>query len=215
MIIKCDKHTDGRIHQGDVFRNVPFYESYSEKDGSFELSILEFPYAIILTQECDLEQNTKERASFQSLQQGQFTKQDKFLVSLLCAPLYNATHLFGGEHLLELNMSAEPKNKEQRNYIKQDREPRYQYIEFEENDKINIVPSIIDFKHYFSLSLSYLEASMKNRVRSISPLFRESISQRFSNYLSRIGLPGAADSSHIIRRETSNHVIQPIGKAGG
>lgn len=188
MAIKyqTDQCLDSRIHQCDVFRNVPFYETYSEKDGVFQLSVLEFPFAIVLTQECDLEQNSKERANCFD-KDVSIIKHDKFLVSLLCAPLYNAEHLFSGEHLSLLSMSSEKKNSEQRNYIKSNREPRYHYIEFE--DSSEIVPSVIDFKHYFSLSLQYLEDNMNNRLCSIKPIFREAISQRFSNYLSRIGLP--------------------------
>lgn len=188
MAIKyqTDQCEDSRIHQCDVFRNVPFYESYSEKDGGFELSVLEFPFAIILTQECDLEQNVKERSTCLDAE-ATIKKHDKFLVSLLCAPLYNAEHLFSGDHLSALNISAEKKNSDQKSYIKSNREPRYHYIEFD--GSIEIVPSVIDFKHYFSLSLLYLEGSMENQVCSIKPIFREAISQRFSNYLSRIGLP--------------------------
>lgn len=189
MVIKyqIDKCEDNRIHQCDVFSNVPFYESYSEKNGGFELSVLEFPFAVVLTQECDLEQNVKERTTCNKDTEATIKKHDKFLVSLLCAPLYNAEHLFSGNHLSVLKISAEGKNSAQQNYIKSNREPRYHYIEFDGD--IAIVPSVIDFKHYFSLSLLYLEGNMKNRICSIKPIFRELISQRFSNYLSRIGLP--------------------------
>ncbi|OIR17276.1 hypothetical protein GALL_22970 [mine drainage metagenome] len=177
---------DTQIHQCDLFRKVPFYERYKEDRGSFVLTILEFPLAIILTQECDLEQNASERSGSKSLVDGK-TMHDKFLVSLLCAPLYNAEHLFSGNHLSFLEISSNKKSSEQKNYIKQNREPRYHYVEFDERSQI--VPSVIDFKHYFSVSLEYLEDNMANRVCSIKPIFRESISQRFSNYLSRIGLP--------------------------
>ncbi len=174
-----EKYNDNRIHQGDIFKNMPFYESYSEIQGEFSLSVIEFPLAIILTQECDLKQNFIERIENK--------KQDKYLVSLLCAPLYNAQHLFSGENLSELNVTTEKKNSEQKNYIKSNRDARYHYIELAEETEIP--PIIIDFKHYFSISLYYLESKFENRICSISPIFRESISQRFSHYLSRIGLP--------------------------
>lgn len=188
MAIKYDieKCSDTRIHQGDIFKNLPFFENYVEKEGAFELSILEFPFSIVLSQECDLEQNCRERASFAGVG-SEMKKHDKFLVSLLCAPLYNAEHLFAGEHLSYLQIEAERKGSEQKKYIKSNRESRYHYIEFDGD--IEIVPSVIDFKHYFSIALPYLESNLGNRVCSIRPIFRESISQRFSNYLSRIGLP--------------------------
>lgn len=181
-----DKCSDDRIHQGDIFRKVPFFESYFEKNGAFEVSILEFPYAIVLSQECDLEQNCKERASFTD-KNFETVKHDKFLVSLLCAPLYNAEHLFSGEHLSYLKIQADKKSTDQKKFIKSNRESRYHYLELDGN--IEIVPSVIDFKHYFSISLPLLENNISNRICSIRPIFRESISQRFTNYLSRIGLP--------------------------
>lgn len=183
--------TDQQIHQGDIFKNVPFFESYIEKDGAFELSILEFPFAIILSQECDLEQNCKERATFPN-SSGEMKKHDKFLVSLLCAPLYNAEQLFAGEHLSQLKYEGERKSSDQKKYIKSNRESRYHYMEFEGD--IGIVPSIIDFKHYFTITLPYLENNITNRICSVKPIYRESISQRFSNYLSRIGLPDRAET---------------------
>ncbi len=183
------KNSNARVHQGDIFRNVPFYEAYSEKSGVFELAVLEFPYSIVLTQECDLEQNSAEKATLGTI--GPETiKHDKYLISLLCAPLYNAEHLFAGEHLSNLAITSEKKPSEQRKYIKSNRDQRYHYLEFEGD--IEIVPTVIDFKHYFSISLSYLESNMNNRVCSVKPIFRESISQRFSNFLARIGLPESA-----------------------
>jgi hypothetical protein len=203
MVIKYefDKCHDVQIHQGDIFQNVPFFESYVEKDGAFELSILEFPFAFVLSQECDLKQNCKERASFTATG-SQVKKHDKFLVSLLCAPLYNAAHLFAGEHLSYLDIEAEKKGSKQKEFIKSNRESRYHYMEFD--GEIEIVPSVIDFKHYFSISLPYLENNITNRICSIRPIFRESISQRFSNYLSRIGLPENKAIAEIVDRERAS-----------
>ncbi len=187
MIIKYQTEisSDNQIHQGDIFRSLQYYESFKEESKRFELSLLKFPFSIILTQECDLLHNTKERSS--SAENSEIIKQDKYLVSLLCAPLYNAEHLFAGNHLSNLKIESERKNSEQRNYIKSNREPRYHYIEFEK--PIQLVPMIIDFKHYFTVSILTLEANINQRVCSIKPLFRELITQRFSNFLSRIGLP--------------------------
>ena len=66
--------------------------------------------------------------------------------------------------------------------------PRYHYLEFPEN--IELVPSVIDFKHYFSIHVKYLQKLKRhNFVCTVSELFREDISIRFSSFLSRIGLP--------------------------
>jgi hypothetical protein len=183
---QVDLVKDEQIHQGDIFKQVPYYESYKEASNRFELSLLRFPYTIVLTQECDLKNYTKERKVIPS-EPHDIIKHDKYLISSLCAPLYNAQHLFDGNHLEKLNIESERKNSNQRNYIKSNRDPRYHYIEFE--DSIQLVPMIIDFKHYFTITLHYLETNLAERVCSIKPIFRESITQRFSNFLSRIGLP--------------------------
>ena len=173
---------DSQIHQGDIFKSVRYYECFTEKKGKFELSLLEFPFSIILTQECDLSNNLFER-----MKNGNNPKkQDKYLVSLLCAPLYNADHLFAGKHLEFLDIETEYKNSNQKKYIKSNRDPRYHYIEFASDE---LVPMIIDFKHYFTVTLNYLENNVSNRVCSLEPIFRELVTQRFSNFLSRIGLP--------------------------
>lgn len=97
-----------------------------------------------------------------------------------------------GKHLENINMemrqfSAKETSTEIKN-LKNNETPRYHYFEFDE--MIPIVPSVVDFKHYFSLNVTYLlEHKEKNFVCSISELYREQLSQRFSNYLARIGLP--------------------------
>jgi hypothetical protein len=178
---------DEQIHQGDIFKNIRFYETYKEDSGRFELSCLQFPFAMVLTQECDLDTNLKERKKIIG-DNSEIIQHDKFLVSLLCAPLYNAEHLFAGNHLQVIKIESEQKNSNQRNYIKTNRDPRYHYIEFQEKS-IKLVPLIIDFKHYFSISLNIIEEQLNQRICSIKPIFRELITQRFSNFLSRIGLP--------------------------
>lgn len=65
---------------------------------------------------------------------------------------------------------------------------RYHYLEFPA--VINIVPSVIDFKHYFSVNVEYLRSLKRtNFICQVSALFREEISHRFASFLARIGLP--------------------------
>jgi len=178
---------DNQVHQGDIIKNARYYESFQEEADVFSLTVLEFPYSIILTQECDLTQNIRER----SLQKAD--KHDKYLISLLCAPLYNAQHLFDGNHLSDhsLALHSHKKEKRDRELIMQNRDPRYHYIEFDDN--VNLVPMIIDFKHLFSLSIFTIEENINLRVGTIESLYRDLISQRFANFLCRIGLPAPDD----------------------
>ncbi len=180
-----NKDNSERIRQGDIFSNVPYYESYTEKNGEFELTVYEFPYVIVLTQDCDLEQNKAARSK--AADTSPMIENDKHLFSVIVAPLYNSEHLFSGQHLSLLGISSQPQNSKLKGPIQNNQNPRYHYIEF--GDDVFIPNSVIDFKHYFSVSVSWLESNIEGRVCGINPLYRELISQRFSNYLSRIGLP--------------------------
>ena len=72
--------------------------------------------------------------------------------------------------------------------LKNNKNPRYHYLNFSK-DK-NIPPMIIDFKHYFSLSIEKIEYLKKqNFYFRIKELFRDEINQRFAYFLSRIALP--------------------------
>lgn len=181
----ANNDTPGRVRQGDVFPEVPYYESYLEQKGEFELTVFEFPYVIVLTQDCDLEQNSEARKKIDKNQKPIIN--DKYLISLIVAPLYNSEHLLAGEHLSDIGIQSQIQNSKLKGPILNNQNPRYHYLEFD--DSVVLPNSIIDFKHYFSISLNYLEKHVGKRVCGINPLYRELISQRFSNYLCRIGLP--------------------------
>lgn len=176
------------INQCDLFRNVEFIEYIKEEGDAIEVSKIVFPLAIVLTQACDLQQDFNARKKIEETQAG---NQDKFLISVIVAPVYNFEEFRQGEHLSQLGLMMEPKGKRTKslcdNIIKNENK-RYHYLNFAEN--VDIVESIIDFKHYFSVTISYLNSIYDQKyVCSVDSLYRELISQRFSNFLSRIGLP--------------------------
>lgn len=185
-MIKIKKQRKPRICQGDVFKDIEFIEYAEEKSGIIEVSKIVFPHVVILTQDCDLEQDYKFRWSRKKVK-----NQDKWLISVLVAPLYNKEHVFLGEHLDKLKMKMMNMKEGSSTHIKKiisNQDQRFHYIEFPNN--IPIAPSIIDFKHYFSVNVHYLKKiKPSNFICQISELYREDISQRFSAYLSRIGLP--------------------------
>lgn len=174
---------ENRLCQGDILRDVFWLEHVTEEAGIIEVARIVFPLAIVLTQDCDLEQDHRFRGESASTQ-------DKWLISVLMAPLYNVEHVYEGTHLSELNIKMEilPKGRSAGNFLRNNERPRYHYLEFEDN--VPIVPSVIDFKHYFSATVSYLTDLKPNGyVCTVAPLFREDIAQRFAAYLARIGLP--------------------------
>ena len=91
-----------RISQGDIYKDVEFIEYAIEKAGVIEISKIVFPFVVVLTQDCDLNQEytvrwVKKEAS----------NHDKKIISVIVAPLYNVEHVYNGEHLSELGMTME------------------------------------------------------------------------------------------------------------
>ncbi|MFI3214822.1 MAG: hypothetical protein R3Y24_16035 [Eubacteriales bacterium] len=176
------------VNQCDVFRNIEFIESVKEDGNVIEVSKINFPLAIVLTQACDLQQDFSSRKRIQESKNG---NHDKYLISVIVAPIYNVEDFRLGEHLEQLGLKMEGKgsrNKSLCGGIIKNENKRFHFLKF--TDDVAIVESVIDFKHYFSVTVNYLnETYDKKYVCSVDSLYRELISQRFSNFLSRIGLP--------------------------
>jgi hypothetical protein len=190
-MIEVKQEIDCRIRQGDIYRDVEFIKEVNINSGEIYIRKVNFPLVIVLTQDCDLEQDYTYRFSTPPKE-----TQDKWLFSVLVAPIYNAAHVFSGEHLLKLGITMQQiRQSDVRNSIKNNQVGRYHYLKFD--DSIPIVESIIDFKHYFSIDISHLQKEMNSKfVCSVSPLYRESISLRFANFLSRIGLPNQPEQKN-------------------
>jgi hypothetical protein len=182
--MQVDRGRRDRVQQGDVYRDVDYIEYVSESGRTLQVSRIRFPLVVVLTQDCDLEQEHNERNSGK----GQL---DKTLISCLVAPMYNAEHFARGEHLSELGLKMQEIkwSRSDGDRIKQNSNPRYHYFEFPPESAI--VPSVIDFKHYFSVNLQDLNRLRENEsfVCTVSALFREALCQRFAFFLSRIALP--------------------------
>lgn len=175
-----------RIVQGDIIRSVDCIEGVTEKEGVIEISRIEFPLIVVLTQDCDLAQDYTFRWSSDASNKSE----DKYLLSVLVAPLYNLEHVYSGEHLVDLGMKMESisRNKSPGQYLRNNQNPRYHFFDF--GPDVPVVPSVVDFKHYFSVSLDYLRKAKRDRfVCQLSHLYREDVSQRFASFLARIGLP--------------------------
>jgi hypothetical protein len=175
----------GRICQGDIFREIDYIEYVVEKSGNIIVSKIQFPLVVVLSQDCDLSQDHSFRKKGTDKQ-----NDDKLILSVLVAPLYNSEHLFNGQHLSEigLNMQLINRNKTQGKGILNNDVPRYHFIAFPAS--VGIVPSIIDFKHYFAVNPKYLKSERPSKyVCSLAPLYRESLTTRYASFLARIGLP--------------------------
>lgn len=187
-MIRAKISKSSRIRQGDIYKNVEYIEYIKEKKEIREISKIIYPYIIVLTQDCDLKQDFVNRKEKKVKPE---KTQDKYLISILVAPLFNIEHFIRGEHFSELELHMRdniPWNSTEGDKIRKNELPRYHYLKFP--PEIEIVDSIIDFKHFFSFNIEIInKIRIKNFICSISELFREEISDRFAFYLSRIALP--------------------------
>ncbi len=188
IITKAKISPTGIIQQGDIFKNIEFLEYAVESEETIEISKIVFPYVIVLTQACDLQQDHYAR---ERVENKESENQDKYLISVIVAPLYNFEEFRTGKHLSQLDMTMLDQGKRNKskceNIIKNETK-RYHYLQFD--SFIPISESVVDFKHYFTVTVNYLSQEYDTHyVCSIESLYRESISQRFSNFLARIGLP--------------------------
>lgn len=183
-MIRIKTQKADRLRQGEIISNVDYIESVEEINGNLTISKIRFPSVVILTQDCDLSQDSSLRANENP------NNTDKKMFSVLVAPLYNLEHFYDGEHLnkLDMKMSTINRRKSPGQNIVSNQNPRYHTLEFPPES--TIVDSVIDFKHYFSINIEYLyKIRNTNYICEVDVLFRELLTQRFASYLSRIGLP--------------------------
>jgi hypothetical protein len=191
---------DKMIHQGDVLQNVEYIEYAHIVDGEIEISKIIFPMVIVLTQDCDATQDYDNRVEYQERIKSGSKEYDnnQYLLSLIVAPIYNLEDVRHGKHLSDLEVRVDGQLTEEKmkctgvssSELKTNKLQRYHYF------KINIDGKkpeyIIDFKHYFTINvdMAILHKNNKsNYMFQIEKLYRASINQRFSSYLSRVGLP--------------------------
>ena len=191
---ELDEKKNNRIEQGDIYKNIEYIENVEidKQTNEVEISKIVFPYVIVLSQDCDLQQSSIYFSSDNIPED-----QDKQLLSIIVAPLYNEELFLSGEHLaddtISFKMQSITKEKKgklttpYRNLINNET-PRYHHISFAEGTKLTNM--VIDFKHFFTINISYLYKCRHNLfVCKLKPLYRELITQRYANFLSRIGLP--------------------------
>lgn len=184
-----------RYYQGDILRDIKIVEWADEvyveeeikgethKEKNIEIRERIIPYSVIITQDCDLEQDYNNRINKES------TDNDKYIHTILLCQAHLSEKLRGGAHLEDLSIktrsipSVEWKQLRQNNI--------YRYHSLEEASDLQIPSLVIDFKHYFSIlrDILYTDEYSNKRIATISALFRDNLSIRYAQYLSRIGLP--------------------------
>lgn len=185
---KIRKPTPNRICQADIFCNLRVTEDVAIDRSNIILKEISFPYLVCLSQECDLERDYEEQEKDISV------PTTKNLMHIAFAPAFIFDDFLTGDHWGDLySKSASGKRKDTNIKAIIDNEAsRYHYLNFSRDDQLDrkkMPELIIDFKHYYTINKNIIYRNMDKRLCSIDDLFREKISQRFSYFQSRIGLP--------------------------
>lgn len=173
-----------RINQGDILKDLSIvFQSGFDKDNPDEaiISVVSLPYAIVVSQECDLEHDYNNKTTNK-------VDQDKYLPNILVLPAYLANQFKEGTHRGEGVKGMAWNSSNLWKPITQNNNNRFHYINAYEDYQIpNLV---IDFKHIYTVNRDFVYSGIDNLyLASICEIYRENISQRYSQYLSRIGLP--------------------------
>ena len=169
--------TNSRICQGDIFTEIEVIENFQVKRSQIILNKISFPYVVCINQECDLENDFKSSDN-----------KDNKLLHIAIAPAFNFEDFLSGTHWARIfETNATSKRKDTKSKLIMDNEiPRFHYLNFNEPQMPEL---IIDFKHFFTINRDVLYGQLDKRLCSLDDLFKEKLSQRFSNFVSRIGLP--------------------------
>lgn len=182
------RHGLDRLIQGDVLRDVTVYQVESTPDGHEDVHALVLQYAVVVTQDCDLEQDFERRTAGDGV--------DKYLHSIILLPAFTEGDVKEGKHLELLGLKGPPVGKDQMARIRKLQETRYHFLHPEQD--YQIPPLVLDFKMSFTVSRDELyRALKKSYLATMEELFREQLSQRFANYLSRIGTPDSFEPANV------------------
>lgn len=183
------QHDKERVYQGDIYKDIVLRQFGEQENDELSSSKTNLEYCVVLTQDCDLQQDFNDRSSDPS-------KQNNYLPSILLCPAYPAQAFKSGEHIE--NQKMKDFNSSEFSKIKNnDAFKRYHWLPEAQN--FCVPELILDFKHYYTVPREIFYTSSKEKyLATVDTLFRENLSCRFCTYLSRIGLPEIGGMGHML-----------------
>jgi hypothetical protein len=179
------KHALPRLCQGDILRDIEIVEWATVSNTEpmqIDLKKRLLPYAVVLSQECDLHQDQQNRSDQAK------PSQDKYLHSVLLGPAFAAENVRQGTHLNMLQVKCEPLNSARWKAVQQNNNDRYHFLPA--FDPLQVPDIVLDFKHFLTAPRGVLLTLRQPAyIASVGQLFRDNLSQRFANFLARIALP--------------------------
>lgn len=212
-----EKPEDGRPCQGSFYKDIRLVVSVAiDVRGEIKnFESYEYPYVIVLTQECDLVQDDGGREILSKLSSeangddAQFNTKvkegrDRLLPSVLLCPAYPGESFREGSHIPSILLREDPeivknpsikygvpaKTAKQYERIRSNNESRYHYLGA--CSELRVPATVLDFKHYFTLPTETLWSTYRGEFHYLAKLkmpYREHVSQRFASFLARVGLP--------------------------
>jgi hypothetical protein len=171
------------IRQGDVLAGVRMFSltNLSNPD-SPEGVLTQYEYSVVLTQDCDLEQDFRARFA----EGDESNSPDKLLYGVLLCSVHPEGKLKSGQH----RAGAKQFGRNEWKPVVKNQDPRYQYLG---TPTVGTEPWVVDFKSYFMVPCDFLygelkQGAVKRAVEMKSP-YKEHLLQRFAWYLMRVGLP--------------------------
>lgn len=174
-------HNCERICQGDILRDFKFTLT-TEPNVILEIF---FQYLIIISQDCDLEHCLKKS----TIPESSNFKCNQFLPNILFIPAFPMDKVKNGEHLVDLyNIKQDRIGSDLWKPITKNLNDRYHFLK--SNLNFQVPDLVVDFKLYQTIPTeTFLKLHKESYLTSVNELFRENLSQRFTNYFSRIALP--------------------------
>ena len=177
------------ICQGDVFKEVKYCYIDAENNETVEIVEFTFPMAIIVSQSCDVNYMSDIITEHSG-------KATKFMPSVLLCPIYDKDIAKSSQHIDDAFKALSLKKQEESLFsgdeykvVRKDWHYRYHALSVNIKGETVLDNSIIDFKHYFTVPISYLMDNRKNRVFHLNDLYAEQITLKFATYLSRVAIP--------------------------
>lgn len=172
---------DQRLSHGEILTDL--VELVAHRDGDeFAVEEVSHPFVVVLTQDCDLEQDAKARAD-SSADASKRAKAMLSCVLLVVASKFDTATDFGGSDI--------------KRRAKSNKDERYHFMsavpaELDQSGE-GLPALVLDFKRYFTCPLAELlktidVGSTKKRSRLASP-YSEHLSNRFGYFLQRVALP--------------------------
>jgi hypothetical protein len=145
--------------------------------------IRSFTHSLVLTQDCDLEQDHAARFPADGEASN---SQDKLLLGLILCGVYAADAVRAGTY----RNGANAISRKEWTMVEQNRSPRYQYLGYVKQAESKLVA---DFKDFFLVPTAYLYSRIASRktkrLATMCTPYPQHAQQRFAWYLMRVGLP--------------------------